>query len=62
MERNSRKLIKKLTQDGWALIRTSGSHHVFQHPKRDATIVVPHPRKALPVGLVREIYRVAGWL
>jgi predicted RNA binding protein YcfA (HicA-like mRNA interferase family) len=24
-------------------------------------IVVPHPKKDLPIGLVRKIYKDAGW-
>ncbi|MFR0672622.1 type II toxin-antitoxin system HicA family toxin [Enterobacterales bacterium AW_CKDN230030176-1A_HGKHYDSX7] len=28
----SRQLIKELEAAGWALVRVTGSHHVFKHP------------------------------
>jgi predicted RNA binding protein YcfA (HicA-like mRNA interferase family) len=61
MERNSRKLIRILEKDGWVLDRVSGDHHTFKHPDREPLITVTHPRKDLPIGLVRRIYKLAGW-
>lgn len=61
MERNSRKLIRMLEEDGWVLDRVNGDHHTFKHPERDVIITVTHPRKDLPTGLVRRIYKLAGW-
>lgn len=58
---NSRDIKRRLEQDGWVLDRVTGSHHVFKHPRRPATIVLPHPKKDLGRGLVRNIYRQAGW-
>ena len=43
------------------LERIAGSHHVFKHPRTGATIVLPHPKKDLGRGLVRNIYKRAGW-
>jgi len=51
MERNSRKVLD----------RVSGDHHTFKHPKRAVIITITHPRKDLPTGLVRRIYKLAGW-
>ena len=59
METNSRKIIKKLQKDGFELIGVSGSHHKLR--KGDKTIIVPHPKKDLPLGTVRSIYKQAGW-
>ena len=60
LETNSRKLIKLLEQDGFERVGIRGSHHKF---RRGATsLVVPHPKKDLPLGTVRAIYRQAGWL
>lgn len=53
METSSRKLLKRLQEDGWIVVRISGDHHILQHPERAHTIVVPHPKKDLPRGLVR---------
>lgn len=61
MEKNSRKLMKMLEQDGWELDRVSGDHHTFKHSERESLITVTHPRKDLPIGLVRRIYKLAGW-
>lgn len=61
MEKNSRKVIKKLKADGWELVRVSGDHHIFQHPEKEGTITLTHPVKDMSSGLVRAIYRAAGW-
>jgi len=61
MEKNSRKLIQMLERDGWVLDRVNGDHHTFKHPKREKLITITQPRRDLPVGLVRRIYKLAGW-
>jgi len=61
VERNSRKLIRMLEQDGWVRDRVSGDHYTFKHPERDVIITVTHPVKDLPIGLVRRVYKLAGW-
>ncbi|WP_417488779.1 type II toxin-antitoxin system HicA family toxin [Maricaulis sp.] len=60
MECNSRKIIRRLEQDGFKLVQIVGSHHKFR--KGDKTVTVPHPKKNLPTGTVRAIYKQAGWL
>lgn len=62
LEFNSRKLLKMLIDDGWTVVRVSGSHHVLQKNGALRPIVVAHPTKDLPLGTVRNIYRAAGWL
>ena len=61
METNSRKLMRMLEKDGWMLDRVKGDHHIFNHPKLPKVISLMHPRKDLSIGLVRSIYRIAGW-
>ncbi len=61
MERNSRKLIKKLKDDGWELVAVSGDHHQFKHPEKPGRVTIPHPVKDLKTGTVISIYRQAGW-
>jgi predicted RNA binding protein YcfA (HicA-like mRNA interferase family) len=61
VERNSRKLIRMLEKDGWVLDRVSVDHHTFKHSEKDKIITVTHPRRDLPTGLVRRIYKLAGW-
>lgn len=56
-----RRLIKRLQAEGWTLHHVKGSHHQFKHPRRPDKITVPHPRKDLPTGTLRSIFRQAGW-
>lgn len=60
MERDSKKIVKRLKEDGFELISVKGSHHKFR--KGALTIIVPHPKKDLPIGTAREIAKQAGWL
>ena len=62
MERDSRKLIRKLKAGGWVVVAQRGSHVQLKHPERPGRVTVPHPRRDLPTGMVRSIYRQAGWL
>lgn len=41
-EEKARVVIKDLVKKGWVHVRSSGSHHAFQHPKSKQTIIVPH--------------------
>jgi predicted RNase H-like HicB family nuclease/predicted RNA binding protein YcfA (HicA-like mRNA interferase family) len=50
-----------MEREGWALVRVTGSHHVFKSPISSTTVVVPHPKKDLGKGLVHAIYKGAGW-
>jgi predicted RNA binding protein YcfA (HicA-like mRNA interferase family) len=34
---------------------------VFKHLRTTRTIVLPHPKKDLGAGIVRKIYKQAGW-
>ncbi len=61
MEHNSRKLIQMLKQDGWELVRVKGDHHTFKHPKLPKVISLMHPQRDLSIGVVRSIYKIAGW-
>jgi predicted RNA binding protein YcfA (HicA-like mRNA interferase family) len=57
---NSRDILRRLTSEGWELVSSRGSHHKFRKDGR--TLVVPHPKKDLPLGTARSIARAAGWL
>ena len=59
MERDSRKIVKRLLADGFVLVSSKGSHHKFR--KGGLTVIVPHPKKDLPLGTARSIARMAGW-
>lgn len=58
---DSRKIVQRLKQDGFELLRVAGSHHQFMHPKSRRRVTVVHPKKDLPPKTVRSIYEQAGW-
>jgi len=60
MECDSRKIIKRLKEEGYVLISIRGSHHKFR--KGNSTLIIPHPRKDLPLGTARSIAQDSGWL
>lgn len=62
MLKNSKDIIRKLRQDGWELIRTKGDNHIFKHPIKKGIVIVTHPCKDIPIGTVRSIYKMAGWI
>lgn len=59
IERDSRKIIQRLKTDGFSLVSVRGSHHKFRKDGR--TVIVPHPKKDLPLGTARAIAAQAGW-
>ena len=59
MERDSRKIVKRLLSEGFDLVSVSGSHHKYRKDGR--VVIVPHPKKDLPAGTARAIARQAGW-
>lgn len=56
----SREVIKRLREAGWALVSVEGSHHHFKHPERRGKVTVPHPRKDLRQKTLRNIERASG--
>ncbi len=58
---NSREIIARLIEDGWVLVHIRGSHHHYKHPAKSGRVTVPHPKKDLPIGTARSIYKQAGW-
>ena len=59
MERDSRKIVRRLIADGFVLVSSKGSHHKFRRGAQ--TVIVPHPKRDLPLGTARNIARMAGW-
>ena len=60
MERDSKRIVKRLLAEGFELVAIKGLHHKF---RKDAqVVVVPHPKKDLPLGTARSIAQMAGWL
>jgi len=61
IERNSRKILARLEREGWQLVSVQGSHHKFRHAESGKIIIVPHPKKDLPIGTARAIAKHVGW-
>jgi predicted RNA binding protein YcfA (HicA-like mRNA interferase family) len=57
---NSSQLIRMLEEDGWKLVRITGSHHHFKHLEKRGLVTVPHPKKDLPIGTTKSILKAAG--
>ncbi|MCZ8079101.1 MAG: type II toxin-antitoxin system HicA family toxin [Rhodobacteraceae bacterium] len=55
---NSRKLLKILKDAGFEEVSKRGSHLKLR--KGERTVILPHPKKDLPMGTVRSIYEQAG--
>ena len=58
---NSKDIIKRLQKEGWLRAGGKGDHEKFAHPTKIGHVVVPHPRKDLAIGTLRNIYKKAGW-
>jgi predicted RNA binding protein YcfA (HicA-like mRNA interferase family) len=59
--RDSRDIIRRLREEGYEQVSVRGSHHKFVHSGLRRRVIVPHPKRDLPLGTVRAIYKDAGW-
>ena len=57
---SSSDVIKFLKADGWFQDRVRGDHYQFKHATKKGTVTVQHPKKDLPVGVLKSIERQAG--
>lgn len=60
IERNSRQILQVLKAAGFEEVSKRGSHLKLR--KGERTVIVPHPKKDLPLGTARNIYQQAGLL
>jgi predicted RNA binding protein YcfA (HicA-like mRNA interferase family) len=58
---DSKDIIKRLQKEGWVNVGGKGDHEKFTHPTKPGHVVVPHPRKDMVIGTLRNIYKQAGW-
>ena len=58
---NSREIISRLESEHWYKVGGKGSHQKFKHDKKPGRVVVPHPKKDLPIGTLKSIFKQAGW-
>jgi predicted RNA binding protein YcfA (HicA-like mRNA interferase family) len=57
---DSREIIRKIEQDGWRHVRTTGDHWHFKHSEKRGLVTVPHPKKDIPAGTLRSIEKQAA--
>ena len=55
---SSQKIIKTLLRNGFIFVSQRGSHQKYR--KEDKTVIVPAPRKEIPIGTFRSILRQSG--
>ena len=56
-----RDAIRLIEEDGWRLVRTTGSHRQYHHPDKPGTVTIAgHPSNDLHPGTWRSILRQAG--
>ncbi len=55
---SSQKIIKTLLGNGFVFVSQRGSHQKYR--KADKTVIVPAPRKEIPIGTFRSIIRQSG--
>ncbi|PZN98357.1 MAG: hypothetical protein DCF30_14295 [Hyphomicrobiales bacterium] len=58
---NSADIIRRLKHEGFVLKSIRGSHHKFVHEATKRMAIVVHPKRDIPIGTARDIYRAAGW-
>ena len=55
---SSKQIIKILVDNGFAFISQRGSHAKYR--KGNRTVIVPSPKKEIPLGTFRSIIRQSG--
>jgi predicted RNA binding protein YcfA (HicA-like mRNA interferase family) len=53
-----RDILKLLADDGWAVVRTRGSHRQLKHPTKKGTVTVAGKSGLeIPIGTLKSIYK-----
>ena len=60
LEYSSREVIRIIEADGWFEVACVGSHQQFKHATKPGRVTIPHPKRKLPIGTVRNIFKQAG--
>lgn len=56
-----REVLRLLMDDGWALVRTRGSHQQFKHPTKPGLVTIAgEPSDELAPGTLNSILKQAG--
>lgn len=58
---DSKEILKRLKEDGWYEVGRGGTSHVqLKHPVKTGKTTVPHPKKDLAIGTVKNIEKQSG--
>ncbi|MDE7431540.1 MAG: type II toxin-antitoxin system HicA family toxin [Lachnospiraceae bacterium] len=61
MNTDFRTIERKVTADGWMLVRTRGSHFQFKKEGVPQTVVIPnHGGRDISPGVVRHLEKITG--
>jgi predicted RNA binding protein YcfA (HicA-like mRNA interferase family) len=60
-ETNRAKIVKRLTEQGWQLVRPGKEHDIYAHGVRPGVISLPRHRTLSPC-VARSTAKTAGWL
>jgi predicted RNA binding protein YcfA (HicA-like mRNA interferase family) len=56
-----REIIRRITDDGWFLVRTRGSHRQYHHPRKPGTVTIAgHPGQDLHPKTLNSILKQSG--
>jgi predicted RNA binding protein YcfA (HicA-like mRNA interferase family) len=56
-----REILRLITEDGWYLVRTKGSHQQYKHPTKPGLVTVAgRPSDDLAAGTLNSILKQAG--
>ena len=56
----SKKMIKKLKNNGFEVISQNGSHVKMYNAEKNKTVIIPYHSKDLGIGLEKAILKEAG--
>jgi predicted RNA binding protein YcfA (HicA-like mRNA interferase family) len=56
---HSREILAALAKDGWREVARKGSHVQLKHPRKPGRVTVPHPKRDVPIGTLRNIEKQA---
>lgn len=61
MSNNFKSIEKKLTSNGWQLVRISGSHHQYKKAGVSTLATIPnHGKKDIPIGILKSLEKQTG--
>ena len=56
-----KQVSRKITTDGWVLIRVCGSHHQYKKDGNSFVLTVPnHGNKELSIGVIKNLEKITG--